>query len=114
MLRPHESKGRLIEALSGKAIDPPPIWLMRQAGRYLPEYRQVRAKASSFLDLCRTPELAAEVTLQPLRRFDLDAAIVFSDILIIPYALGQKVEFVEGEGPRLEPVRDAKAIAVLD
>jgi uroporphyrinogen decarboxylase len=87
---------------------------MRQAGRYLPEYRQVRAKAPSFLDLCRTPELAAEVTLQPLRRFDLDAAIVFSDILIVPYALGQKVEFVEGEGPKLAPVRDAKAIAALD
>jgi uroporphyrinogen decarboxylase len=87
---------------------------MRQAGRYLPEYRDVRKQASSFLDLCRTPELAAEVTLQPLRRFDLDAAIVFSDILIVPYALGQKVEFVEGEGPKLEPVSDGKAIARLD
>ena len=97
-------------ALSGKAIDPPPIWLMRQAGRYLPEYREVRAKAGSFLDLCLNPALAAEVTLQPLRRFDLDAAIVFSDILIVPYALGQKVEFVEGEGPKLEPVRNGKRL----
>ena len=79
---------------------------MRQASRYLPEYREVRSRVSSFLDLCRTPELAAEVTLQPLRRFDLDAAIVFSDILIVPFALGQKVEFVEGEGPKLEPIRD--------
>jgi len=114
MLRPYESKGRLIAALSGKAIDPPPIWLMRQAGRYLPEYREVRAKAGSFLDLCLNPALAAEVTLQPLRRFDLDAAIVFSDILIVPYALGQKVEFVEGEGPKLEPVRDGKDLARLD
>jgi uroporphyrinogen decarboxylase len=87
---------------------------MRQAGRYLPEYREVRSRVSSFLDLCRTPELAAEVTLQPLRRFDLDAAIVFSDILIVPYALGQKVEFVEGEGPRLEPISDAGAIAQLN
>ncbi len=82
---------------------------MRQAGRYLPEYREVRGKVASFLDLCRTPELAAEVTLQPLRRFAFDAAIVFSDILIIPYALGQKVEFVEGEGPRLEPVTDGES-----
>jgi uroporphyrinogen decarboxylase len=104
----------LLKALAGQATSPPPIWLMRQAGRYLPEYRQVRAKASSFLDLCRTPELAAEVTLQPLRRFDFDAAIVFSDILIVPYALGQTVEFIEGEGPRLEPVRDAKAVAALE
>jgi len=86
---------------------------MRQAGRYLPEYREVRGKVASFLDLCLTPELAAEVTLQPLRRFAFDAAIVFSDILIIPYALGQKVEFVEGEGPRLEPVTDGKAISSL-
>ena len=114
MLRPHESKGRLIEALSGEAVDPPPIWLMRQAGRYLPEYREVRAKAGSFLDLCLNPALAAEVTLQPLRRFDLDAAIVFSDILIVPYALGQKVEFVEGEGPKLEPMRNGKDLARLD
>ena len=87
---------------------------MRQAGRYLPEYREVRSKVASFLDLCRTPELAAEVTLQPLRRFDLDAAIVFSDILIVPYALGQKIEFVEGEGPRLDPIKDGTALARLD
>ena len=87
---------------------------MRQAGRYLPEYREVRAKAGSFLDLCLNPALAAEVTLQPLRRFDLDAAIVFSDILIVPYALGQKVEFVEGEGPKLEPLRNGKDLARLD
>ncbi|MGA8436201.1 MAG: uroporphyrinogen decarboxylase [Methyloceanibacter sp.] len=107
MLRRHESQGRFISALKGKAIDPPPIWLMRQAGRYLPEYRKVRATAGSFLNLCLNPVLAAEVTLQPLRRFDLDAAIIFSDILIVPYALGQKVEFVEGEGPKLEPIRVA-------
>jgi uroporphyrinogen decarboxylase len=87
---------------------------MRQAGRYLPEYREVRRKASSFIDLCRTPELAAEVTLQPLRRFDLDAAIVFSDILIVPYALGQRIEFIEGEGPKLEPVKNAKDLAGLN
>jgi uroporphyrinogen decarboxylase len=87
---------------------------MRQAGRYLPEYREVRSRVASFLDLCRTPELSAEVTLQPLRRFDLDAAIVFSDILIVPFAMGQKIEFVEGEGPRLDPIRDGKALASLD
>lgn len=114
MLRSHASKGPLISALSGRTVDPPPIWLMRQAGRYLPEYRKVRARAGSFLDLCLKPELAAEVTLQPLRRFDLDAAIVFSDILMVPYALGQKIEFVEGEGPRLEPVRREKDLARLD
>jgi len=87
---------------------------MRQAGRYLPEYREVRSKVPSFLDLCRTPELAAEITLQPLRRFGLDAAIVFSDILIVPYALGQKVEFVEGEGPKLDPIKEARGIAKLN
>jgi uroporphyrinogen decarboxylase len=115
MLRvPSSSDSPLLKVLAGQATSPPPIWLMRQAGRYLPEYRQVRGKVSSFLDLCRTPELAAEVTLQPLRRFAFDAAIVFSDILIVPYALGQKVEFIEGEGPRLEPVTDAKAMAALD
>jgi uroporphyrinogen decarboxylase len=114
MLRVPFSEGPFLRALAGQANVPPPIWLMRQAGRYLPEYREVRARASSFLDLCRTPELAAEVTLQPLKRFAFDAAIVFSDILIVPYALGQRVEFVDGEGPKLEPVGDAKAVADLD
>jgi uroporphyrinogen decarboxylase len=114
MLRVPSPQAPLLAALSGTPASPPPIWLMRQAGRYLPEYRQVRGEVSSFLNVCRTPKLAAEVTLQPLRRFALDAAIVFSDILIVPHALGQKVEFVEGEGPRLEPVRDAKAIGALD
>ncbi len=113
MLRTSPQANRLVSALKGTTIAPPPIWLMRQAGRYLPEYREVRRGVGSFLDLCRTPRLAAEVTLQPLRRFDLDAAIVFSDILIVPYALGQKVEFVEGEGPRLEPVRNGKDLARL-
>ncbi len=84
----------------------PPIWLMRQAGRYLPEYRRVRAQAGSFLDLCYNPELAAEVTLQPLQRFNLDAAIIFSDILVIPQALGQELSFQEGEGPKLGPLVD--------
>lgn len=86
----------------------PPIWLMRQAGRYLPEYRAVRAKAGSFLDLCYNPELAAEVTMQPIRRYDFDAAILFADILLIPHALGQDVSFAEGEGPRLAPVKTLK------
>jgi uroporphyrinogen decarboxylase len=102
-----------LEALAGRAQSKPPIWLMRQAGRYLPEYREVRTKAGSFLDLCYTPELATEVTLQPIRRFGFDAAIVFSDILIVPHALGQHVEFLEGEGPRLKPVANAKDLAKL-
>jgi uroporphyrinogen decarboxylase len=115
MLRvPTPSENRLLGALAGQTVTPSPIWLMRQAGRYLPEYREVRNKVASFLDLCRTPELATEVTLQPLRRFDLDAAIVFSDILIVPFALGQRVEFVEGEGPRLEPIRRTDELAKLD
>ena len=103
----------LLKVLAGHSCAKPPIWLMRQAGRYLPEYREVRSKVPSFLDLCLTPKLAAEVTLQPLRRFNFDAAIIFSDILIVPYALGQKVEFVEREGPKLEPVRDSTAISGL-
>lgn len=113
MLRVPSSPGALLAVLAGQAMTPPPIWLMRQAGRYLPEYREIRAKVPAFLDLCRSPQFAAEVTLQPLRRFDLDAAIVFSDILIVPFALGQKVEFLEGEGPRLEPIRDGTGLSRL-
>lgn len=86
---------------------PPPIWLMRQAGRYLPEYREARARAGSFWNLCLNPRAAAEVSMQPVRRFGLDAAIIFSDILVVPYALGIKVAFEEGSGPRLEPVKSA-------
>ena len=94
----------LLATVLGERQEQPPIWIMRQAGRYLPEYRELRAKSNGFLDLCYTPELAAEVTLQPLRRFPLDAAILFSDILVIPDALGQSVRFEAGEGPVLEPV----------
>src|SRR3977135_4011962 len=92
-----------LEVLSGRRQPVPPIWMMRQAGRYLPEYRELRAKAGGFLDLCFTPEYAAEVTVQPIRRFNFDAAIIFSDILVIPYALGRSVRFEAGEGPRLAP-----------
>jgi uroporphyrinogen decarboxylase len=104
----------LIRALKGEAQNCPPIWLMRQAGRYLPEYRAVRARAGSFLDLCYNPELATEVTLQPIRRFGFDAAILFSDILVAADALGQKVGFEEGRGPVLEPLQDGKDLARLN
>jgi uroporphyrinogen decarboxylase len=104
----------LVATLAGKAPTPPPVWLMRQAGRYLPEYRAVREKAGGFLDLCYTPALAAEVTLQPIRRFGFDAAILFSDILVVPDALGQRVTFAEGEGPRLDPIRAAADLSRLD
>src|SRR5829696_10206402 len=92
----------------------PPLWLMRQAGRYLPEYRELRVRAGSFLDLCFTPKLAAEVTLQPIRRFGFDAAILFSDILVVPHALGQRVSFESGEGPLLDPVADRTAFERLN
>jgi uroporphyrinogen decarboxylase len=102
-----------LEVLSGRKQAVPPIWMMRQAGRYLPEYRELRAKAGSFLDLCFTPEYAAEVTLQPIRRFAFDAAIIFSDILVIPHALGRSVRFEVGEGPRLDPLDTPEKIATL-
>src|SRR3569623_613634 len=103
----------LLRVLEGRREEIPPIWMMRQAGRYLPEYRQVREKAGGFLDLCFNPELAAEVTLQPIRRFGFDAAILFSDILVVPLALGRKVEFLAGEGPKLEPLDDPAAMMKL-
>jgi len=102
-----------LRALAGETLSPPPFWLMRQAGRYLPEYRKLRAGCNGFLDLCYTPEKATEVTLQPLRRYNFDAAILFSDILVIPDALGQSVAFKEGEGPKLNPIRDAAGLAIL-
>ena len=98
------SQPALLRVLRGETVDPPPVWLMRQAGRYLPEYRALRAKSHGFLDFCYTPAAAAEATLQPIRRFGLDAAILFSDILVVADGLGAKVEFREGEGPVLEPV----------
>jgi uroporphyrinogen decarboxylase len=103
-----------LDPLRGKALPTPPIWLMRQAGRYLPEYRALRAEAGSFLKLCYTPAMAAEVTLQPIRRYGFDASILFSDILVVPDALGQTVSFVEGEGPRLEPIRDVAGLHRLN
>ena len=101
---------KLLRVLSGEAVGPPPVWLMRQAGRYLPEYRETRKRAGSFLDLCYNPELAEEVTLQPIRRYGFDAAILFADILLIPQALGIDLWFVEGEGPRLDPIEDRKGL----
>src|SRR5262249_55371311 len=103
----------LIRALRGERLKSPPIWLMRQAGRYLPEYRAVRAKAGGFLDLCYTPDFATEVTLQPIRRYGFDAAIIFSDILVIPDGLGQAVWFAEGEGPKLEALTGPGDLAKL-
>ncbi len=93
-----------LDVLAGRALSPPPVWLMRQAGRYLPEYRALRAEKGSFLNLCYDPEAAAEITLQPIGRFGFDVAILFSDILIVPHAMGQELTFTEGEGPRLKPL----------
>jgi uroporphyrinogen decarboxylase len=102
-----------LRVLAGEALSPPPIWLMRQAGRYLPEYREIRAKFPTFLDFCYAPKVAAEATLQPIRRFGFDAAILFSDILVVPDALGQKVTFEVNEGPRLEPIGSEPEFARL-
>lgn len=104
---------KLVETLKGKTQTIPPVWLMRQAGRYLPEYRATRAEAGGFLDLCYTPKLAAEVTLQPIRRYGFDAAILFADILLVPDALGQQLGFFEGEGPKLSPIRSTAELASL-
>jgi uroporphyrinogen decarboxylase len=104
----------MLAVLNGENVNPPPVWMMRQAGRYLPEYRQLRADRGSFLDLVYDSDAAADVTLQPLRRFpDLDAAILFSDILIVPFAIGQNLSFVAGEGPRLTPPLDSSSLEDL-
>lgn len=104
---------KFLAPFEGQASVVPPMWLMRQAGRYLPEYRKTRAEAGSFLDLCYNPAMAAEVTLQPIRRYGFDASILFSDILVVPDALGQAVRFAEGEGPRLDPIRDVAGLSRL-
>ncbi|MFY0633925.1 MAG: uroporphyrinogen decarboxylase [Vannielia sp.] len=106
-------KKSILNALAGNTVSPPPIWMMRQAGRYLPEYKATRAEAGDFLSLCYNSDLATEVTLQPIRRYGFDAAILFADILLIPQALGQKLWFVTGEGPRLEPIELRKDYEAL-
>ena len=103
----------ILRALAGETLPTPPIWMMRQAGRYLPEYRATRAQAGDFLSLCYNPELAAEVTLQPIRRYGFDAAILFADILLLPQALGPKLWFVEGEGPRMETTTSMDQVRAL-
>lgn len=103
-----------LRVLNGEVLNPPPVWLMRQAGRYLPEYREIRSKVPSFLEFCYSPKIAAEATLQPIRRFGFDAAILFSDILVIPDALGQKVSFETNEGPRLDPIVTVEDLARLN
>ncbi|MGM0422368.1 MAG: uroporphyrinogen decarboxylase family protein, partial [Pseudomonadota bacterium] len=103
-----------LQAINGQKTDKVPFWYMRQAGRYLPEYRELRKEAGSFLDLCYNPDFAVEVTLQPIRRFDMDAAILFSDILVIPHALGQKLDFITGKGPQLDPIRTQAELTKID
>ena len=113
MDNPPSSHKKLLRVLHGESLNPPPVWLMRQAGRYLPEYRALRQGAADFLAMCFTPERAVEATMQPIRRFGMDAAILFSDILVIPYALGRAVAFREGEGPVLEPLHRREEAAAL-
>lgn len=103
----------ILRTLAGETLPTPPIWMMRQAGRYLPEYKATRAQAGDFLSLCYNPELAAEVTLQPIRRYRFDAAILFADILLVPQALGADLWFVTGEGPRLSTITTADQVAAL-
>ncbi|MEK9931397.1 MAG: uroporphyrinogen decarboxylase [Rhodospirillaceae bacterium] len=114
MKDPLSSKKRFLNALNRIGVDRPPIWLMRQAGRYLPEYRKIRGEVTGFLDLCYNPNLAAEVTMQPIRKFQLDAAIIFSDILVIPHAAGSELTFVENQGPILTPLKNKNDISALD
>ena len=110
---PQTARKKLLRSLAGEAMDVPPVWLMRQAGRYLPEYRATRAQAGDFLSLCYNPELAAEVTLQPIRRYGFDAAILFADILLIPQALGADLWFETGEGPRLSTITGPEGLKPL-
>lgn len=110
---PNSQTKLLLRAVARQRTGRPPWWLMRQAGRYLPEYREVRSRTPDFIQLCLTPELAAELTLQPIRRYGMDAAILFSDILMVPHALGQKLAYHEGEGPVLEPIEDHAGITRL-
>ncbi len=104
----------VMKVLKGETLSPPPIWMMRQAGRYLPEYREIRKDHANFLDMVYSPQTASEITMQPVRRYEMDGAILFSDILVVPDALGQKVRFEEGRGPVLDPVRSRDALGILD
>src|SRR6476619_4186816 len=110
---PQSSNKPFLQTLDGLTTSRPPLWMMRQAGRYLPEYREIRASVPTFLDFCYSPKLAAEATLQPIRRFGFDAAILFSDILVVPDALGQSVQFTHGEGPQLDAIADRHGLARL-
>ena len=114
MMDPLSSRTRFLNSIRRIRVDRPPIWLMRQAGRYLPEYRKIRKEVRGFLDLCYNPDLASEVTIQPIRRFQLDAAIIFSDILVIPHAAGSKLVFKEKEGPKLTPLKNKNDISALN